>query len=78
MILNLDILADKLRISVKKKYFVSNRFIKILELVIDEPGNEFKTFTPNIIVLAVEQIYPIVSEVITKKIKCKLKCSVLF
>jgi len=41
---------------------VVEKFIQILELIIDEPGKSFKAFTPSIIVLAVEQIYPIVSQ----------------
>ncbi|XP_078489385.1 exportin-6 [Ciona intestinalis] len=41
---------------------VVEKFIEILELVIDETGNAFKTFTPSIIVFAVQQIYPIVSQ----------------
>jgi len=41
---------------------VVEKFIQILELIIDEPGKSFKAFTPNIIILAVEQIYPIVSQ----------------
>nr|CAB3267797.1 exportin-6 [Phallusia mammillata] len=53
---------------------VIEKFIKILELVIDEPGSEFKTFTPNIIVLAVEQIYPIVSQRPSPEVKGALFC----
>uniref|UniRef100_H2Y847 Importin N-terminal domain-containing protein n=1 Tax=Ciona savignyi TaxID=51511 RepID=H2Y847_CIOSA len=41
---------------------VVEKFIEILELVIEEPGNSFKTFTPSIIVLAVQQIYPIICQ----------------
>lgn len=41
---------------------VVEKFIKILEIVIDEATASFKTFTHNIIHLAVYQIYPIVAQ----------------
>lgn len=37
-------------------------FIKILEIVINESNASFKNFTPNIIALAIYQIYPIVAQ----------------
>lgn len=43
--------------------YIMFRLLKILTMVVIEPGNSFKSFTPSIIVFAIEQIYPIVSEV---------------
>ncbi|XP_076821839.1 exportin-6-like [Clavelina lepadiformis] len=41
---------------------VVEKLLKILRMVIDDPGNAFKSFTPSIIVFAVQQIHPIVSQ----------------
>jgi len=43
--------------------FYFDRFIEILELIIDEPGQSFRKFTSSIIHLAIHQIYPIVGQV---------------
>lgn len=42
---------------------VVQKFLKILQVVVQEPGQAFKPFLPNIITLCMEQVYPIVSEV---------------
>lgn len=56
---------------------VVEKFLKILQVVVQEPGQAFKPFLPSIIALCMEQVYPIVAEVrvrtlihtdITKKI----------
>ena len=38
------------------------RFLKIMELIIQEPGSSFKAFIPTIISICMEQIYPIIAE----------------
>uniref|UniRef100_A0A8C5SED7 Exportin 6 n=1 Tax=Laticauda laticaudata TaxID=8630 RepID=A0A8C5SED7_LATLA len=42
---------------------VVEKFLKILQVVVQEPGQVFKPFLPNIIALCMEQVYPIVAEV---------------
>lgn len=42
---------------------VINKFLKILQLLVQEPAASFKTFLPNIIGLCMEQLYPIIIEV---------------
>lgn len=41
---------------------VVEKFIKILQLIIDENASAFKNLTPDIIQLAVHQIYPIIAQ----------------
>ena len=42
---------------------VINKFLKILQLLVQEPASSFKTFLPNIIGLCMDQLYPIIIEV---------------
>lgn len=42
---------------------VINKFLKILQLLVQEPAASFKAFLPNIIGLCMEQLYPILAEV---------------
>ena len=42
---------------------VVQKFLKILQVVVQEPGQAFKPFLPNILSLCMEQVYPIVAEV---------------
>ena len=42
---------------------VINKFLKILQLLVQEPAASFKAFLPNIIGLCMEQLYPILVEV---------------
>lgn len=42
---------------------VVQKFLKILQVVIQEPGQTFKPFLPSILSLCIEQVYPIVAEV---------------
>lgn len=42
---------------------VVEKFLKILQVVVQEPGQAFKPFLPSIICLCLEQVYPIVAEV---------------
>ena len=42
---------------------VINKFLKILQLLVQEPAASFKAFLPNIIGLCMEQLYPIIIEV---------------
>lgn len=39
------------------------RFLRILQLIIQEPGTAFKTFLPSTINLCMEHIYPLLAEV---------------
>lgn len=39
------------------------KFLKILQVVVQEPGQTFKPFLPSILSLCIEQVYPIVAEV---------------
>lgn len=42
---------------------VVQKFLKILQVVVQEPGQAFKPFLPSILSLCMEQVYPIVAEV---------------
>lgn len=42
---------------------VVQKFLKILQVVVQEPGQTFKPFLPSILSLCIEQVYPIVAEV---------------
>lgn len=42
---------------------VVEKFLKILQVVVQEPGQAFKPFLPSIIALCMEQVYPIIAEV---------------
>lgn len=42
---------------------VVEKFLKILQVVVQEPGQVFKPFLPSIIALCMEQVYPIIAEV---------------
>lgn len=42
---------------------VVEKFLKILQVVVQEPGQVFKPFLPSIISLCMEQVYPMVAEV---------------
>lgn len=42
---------------------VVEKFLKILQVVVQEPGQVFKPFLPSIITLCMEQVYPIIAEV---------------
>eukprot|EP00071_Canis_lupus_P042071 XP_022275628.1 exportin-6 isoform X8 [Canis lupus familiaris] len=41
---------------------VVEKFLKILQVVVQEPGQVFKPFLPSIISLCMEQVYPIIAE----------------
>ncbi|XP_064637974.1 exportin-6-like isoform X2 [Lineus longissimus] len=41
---------------------VIEKFLKVLELIVQEPGSAFKAFLPTIISLIMEHIYPIIAE----------------
>uniref|UniRef100_A0A5F9CS31 Exportin-6 n=1 Tax=Oryctolagus cuniculus TaxID=9986 RepID=A0A5F9CS31_RABIT len=41
---------------------VVEKFLKILQVVVQEPGQVFKPFLPSIIALCMEQVYPIIAE----------------
>lgn len=42
---------------------VVQKFLKILQVVVQEPGQAFKPFLPSILSLCMEQVYPVVAEV---------------
>ncbi|KAI0232540.1 Exportin-6-A, partial [Lamellibrachia satsuma] len=48
---------------------VVDRFLKILELIVQEPGAAFKAFLPNIISICMDHIYPIIAQKPTVDIK---------
>lgn len=48
---------------------VINKFLKILQLLVQEPAASFKAFLPNIIGLCMEQLYPIITEVCSVRFK---------
>ncbi|CAH3162738.1 unnamed protein product [Porites lobata] len=50
---------------------VINKFLKILQLLVQEPASSFKTFLPNIIGLCMDQLYPIIIEQPCPDIKCE-------
>lgn len=41
---------------------VVEKFLKILELIVQEPGSAFKAFLPNVISICMDQIYPIIAQ----------------
>ncbi|GAB1610031.1 exportin-6-like isoform X1, partial [Argonauta hians] len=51
---------------------VVERFLCILELIVQEPGSAFKAFLPSIISVCMDQVYPIVAQRSSPDIKCKL------
>ncbi|XP_052833798.1 exportin-6 [Octopus bimaculoides] len=42
---------------------VVEKFLRILELIVQEPGSAFKAFLPSIISVCMDQIYPVVAQV---------------
>ncbi|XP_076441128.1 exportin-6-like [Babylonia areolata] len=51
---------------------VIEKFLKLLELIVVEPGSAFKAFLPRIISICMEQIYPIISPRPSPDIKSSL------
>ncbi|XP_051876706.1 exportin-6 isoform X4 [Pristis pectinata] len=51
---------------------VVEKFLKILQVVVQEPGQVFKPFLPSIISLCMEQVYPIVAERSSPDVKMEL------
>ncbi|XP_066546307.1 exportin-6 [Amia ocellicauda] len=51
---------------------VVEKFLKILQVVVQEPGQAFKPFLPSIISLCMEQVYPIVAERSSPDVKAEL------
>ncbi|XP_069961289.1 exportin-6 isoform X1 [Cherax quadricarinatus] len=48
---------------------VVDKFLKLLELIVSEPGQSFRQFIPNTITLCMEHIYPVVSERVSPEVK---------
>ncbi|KAJ8245789.1 hypothetical protein GJAV_G00260340 [Gymnothorax javanicus] len=51
---------------------VVERFLKILQVVVQESGQAFKSFLPRIISLSMEQLYPILAEHSSPDVKAEL------
>uniref|UniRef100_A0A7M4E1U5 Exportin 6 n=1 Tax=Crocodylus porosus TaxID=8502 RepID=A0A7M4E1U5_CROPO len=51
---------------------VVEKFLKILQVVVQEPGQVFKPFLPSIISLCMEQVYPIIAERSSPDVKAEL------
>ncbi|XP_005990741.1 exportin-6 isoform X2 [Latimeria chalumnae] len=51
---------------------VVEKFLKILQVVVQEPGQAFKPFLPSIISLCMEQVYPIIAERSSSDVKSEL------
>ncbi|EPQ10243.1 Exportin-6 [Myotis brandtii] len=51
---------------------VVEKFLKILQVVVQEPGQVFKPFLPSIISLSMEQVYPIIAERPSPDVKAEL------
>ncbi|XP_070580061.1 exportin-6-like [Ptychodera flava] len=51
---------------------IVEKFLKILQILVQEPGSASKRFLPSIITLCMDQIYPIIAERSSPDIKCVL------
>uniref|UniRef100_G1LX17 Exportin-6 n=1 Tax=Ailuropoda melanoleuca TaxID=9646 RepID=G1LX17_AILME len=51
---------------------VVEKFLKILQVVVQEPGQVFRPFLPSIISLCMEQVYPIIAERPSPDVKAEL------
>uniref|UniRef100_A0A3Q3KKR1 Exportin 6 n=1 Tax=Mastacembelus armatus TaxID=205130 RepID=A0A3Q3KKR1_9TELE len=51
---------------------VVQKFLKILQVVVQEPGHAFKPFLPSILSLCIEQVYPVVAERSSPDVKAEM------
>ncbi|CAB1341276.1 unnamed protein product [Coregonus sp. 'balchen'] len=51
---------------------VVEKFLKILQVVVQEPGQAFKPFLPSVLSLCMEQVYPIVAERSSPDVKAEM------
>uniref|UniRef100_A0A3Q2EBD0 Exportin 6 n=1 Tax=Cyprinodon variegatus TaxID=28743 RepID=A0A3Q2EBD0_CYPVA len=51
---------------------VVQKFLKILQVVVQEPGQAFKPFLPSILSLCMEQVYPVVAERSSPDVKAEM------
>uniref|UniRef100_A0A3Q1HEJ9 Importin N-terminal domain-containing protein n=1 Tax=Anabas testudineus TaxID=64144 RepID=A0A3Q1HEJ9_ANATE len=51
---------------------VVQKFLKILQVVVQEPGQAFKPFLPSILSLCMEQVYPVVAERSSPDVKTEM------
>uniref|UniRef100_A0A3P8XV62 Importin N-terminal domain-containing protein n=1 Tax=Esox lucius TaxID=8010 RepID=A0A3P8XV62_ESOLU len=51
---------------------VVEKFLKILQVVVQEPGQAFKPFLPSILSLCMEQVYPILAERSSPDVKAEM------
>ncbi|KAK7002625.1 Exportin-6 [Biomphalaria glabrata] len=56
-----ELLAQTIHHETSGAFRVIENFLKILELIVQEPGSQFKLFLPQIISIAMDQIYPLVA-----------------
>ncbi|CAG5121677.1 unnamed protein product, partial [Candidula unifasciata] len=56
-----ELLTQTIHQETSGAFRVIENFLKILELIVQEPGSQFKSFLPRIISIAMDQIYPIIA-----------------
>ncbi|KAK3797258.1 hypothetical protein RRG08_030482 [Elysia crispata] len=56
-----ELLTQTIHQETSGAFRVIENFLKILELIVQEPGSQFKAFLPRIISISMDQIYPIVA-----------------
>ncbi|CAL1529210.1 unnamed protein product [Lymnaea stagnalis] len=56
-----ELLAQTIHHETSGAFRVIENFLKILELIVQDPGSQFKVLLPRIISIAMDQIYPIVA-----------------
>ncbi|KAK7112089.1 exportin-6-like [Littorina saxatilis] len=67
-----ELLAETIHQETGVSFRVIEKFLKLLELIVVEPGSAFKAFLPRIINICMEQIYPIISPRPSPDIKSSL------
>ncbi|XP_060583375.1 exportin-6-like [Ruditapes philippinarum] len=55
-------LAETIRHESSAAHRVIEKFLKILQIIIQEPGSSFKRFLPSIIDICMEHIYPVIAQ----------------
>ena len=55
---------------------VIDKFLKILEVIVMEPGHAFKALLPSIINICMQEIYPIIAQVCRPLYTCVRVCTV--
>ncbi|ESO82003.1 hypothetical protein LOTGIDRAFT_135499 [Lottia gigantea] len=65
-------LAQTIHEESSSAFRVIEKFLKILVLIVQEPGSQFKSFLPQIITISMDQIYPLVAPRPSPDMKCVL------